>query len=95
MFFGGRTRTMVLACLVGACAPVLALAAAPRYTAQVVNAELVGGLRVEGPDAVLLAWGSDATILRSADGRTWRHADTPGFADLTHLVRGAPVSRQH
>ncbi|HEY6124764.1 MAG TPA: YCF48-related protein [Steroidobacteraceae bacterium] len=54
---------------------------APVYQAQVINAELTGGLLVGGSQ-VLLVWGSDGTILRSEDGARWLHAVTPTSADL-------------
>ena len=49
--------------------------------------ELVGGRRVDtGAAATFLVWGSDATILRSGDGRQWQHAQTPGAADIAQLA---------
>ncbi len=73
-----------------ACTPAFAAPAAIRYKPQVVNADLVGGRWVEtGPSAGFLVWGSDATILRSENGRDWLHADTPGAADLTALAANA------
>lgn len=62
-----------------------AAAAAPSYVAQVINADITGGLAVPGGDAWLL-WGSDATILRSTDGKSWAHADTHGDADLACIA---------
>ena len=64
-----------------------ARAAAPRYEAQVINPDLVGARVVNTNEgSIVLAWGSDATILRSADGATWRHALTSGSADLAQLA---------
>jgi photosystem II stability/assembly factor-like uncharacterized protein len=80
----------MLAVLVLVCAPAFAAAPAIRYKPQVVNADLVGGRLVEiSQSQVFLLWGSDATILRSDDGRSWQHADTPGSADLTQLAANA------
>ena len=78
---------LVSLALIGAPAFAAALAA-PRYDAQVVNPDLVGAREVSvGADArVLLVWGTDATILRSDDGRDWHHAVTPGSADLAQLA---------
>ena len=64
-----------------------ARAAAPRYEAQVINPDLVGASVVNTNEgSIVLAWGSDATILRAADGATWRHALTSGSADLAQLA---------
>jgi len=62
-----------------------AAAAAPTYDAQVINADIGGGLAVPGGNTLLL-WGSDATILRSTDGEHWSHADTRGEADLARIA---------
>ncbi len=50
-----------------------------------INPDLSGGLLL--PDGkTLLLWGSDATILRSEDGTSWSHADTPGEVDLARVA---------
>ncbi|HUQ09316.1 MAG TPA: YCF48-related protein [Steroidobacteraceae bacterium] len=74
-----------LAVLMAASAEVFA--APTRYQPQVINPDLVGARRVEtGATAVFVAWGTDATIFRSEDGREWRHADTSGTADLAQIA---------
>ncbi len=89
--FEWRRTSLVLVWLSLPCAPIFASAPAPpRYDAQVVNPDLVGGLSVETANAtVRLLWGTDATILRSEDGRDWHHASTPGSADLAQLASDA------
>jgi photosystem II stability/assembly factor-like uncharacterized protein len=57
----------------------------PAYQAQVINADLTGGLLISG-SRVLLVWGSDNTILRSDDGTRWTHTVTPGTADLSRVA---------
>jgi photosystem II stability/assembly factor-like uncharacterized protein len=75
-----RLVTLLALCLAPAWLP-----AAPAYDAQVINPDLSGGLLL--PDGkTLLLWGSDATILRSGDGTSWSHADTPGEVDLARVA---------
>lgn len=57
----------------------------PDYHAEVVNPELVDGLIIP-ENGVMLAWGSDGSILRATDPLQWRPALSPSTADL---VRGA------
>jgi photosystem II stability/assembly factor-like uncharacterized protein len=81
----------MLALLALVCAPAQAASPAPApspvYQPQVVNPELVGGRRVDsGGTSTFLVWGSDATILRSMDGRDWQHAQTPGASDLAQMA---------
>ncbi len=64
---------------------------APVYQPQVINPDLNGGLLVNG-SRTLLVWGSDGTILRSADGEHWTHAVTPGPADLARIAANASGS---
>jgi photosystem II stability/assembly factor-like uncharacterized protein len=88
----GRTGTM-LALLVLLGAPEIAAAASPRYQAQVMNPDLTGARELAaGASKVLLAWGTDATVLRSEDGRAWRHSQTAGSADLAQLDGNATGS---
>ena len=75
----------LLAWFLLACVACPAVAATPAYDAQVINADLGGGLAVPGGGTLLL-WGSDATILRSTDGASWSHTDTPGEADLACIA---------
>jgi photosystem II stability/assembly factor-like uncharacterized protein len=87
----------MLAILALACAPAYAASPAitptPAYQPEVVNPELVGGRRIDtGTAATFLVWGSDATILRSADGREWQHAQTPGSSDLAQLAANPQAS---
>jgi hypothetical protein len=73
-----------------ACLAAPVCAAAPGYDPQVINADLVGGLALPGGRTLL--WGSDATILRSEDGASWTHADTPGDADLARIASSGDAS---
>lgn len=66
-------------------APAGAREPAPRYSAQVINPELNGSLALPR-SGTLLVYGSDATILRSADGLRWTHAVTPGTSDLAKIA---------
>jgi photosystem II stability/assembly factor-like uncharacterized protein len=68
-----------------ACLAWRASAAAPAYDAQVINADILGGIVLPGSGGLLL-WGTDATILRSPDGAAWVHADTRGEADLARIA---------
>jgi photosystem II stability/assembly factor-like uncharacterized protein len=91
MISGGRFSAWrcasLPALLVLVCAPAFAATPAIRYKPQVLNADLVGGRLVEtGQSPVFLLWGSDATILRSENGRDWQHADSAGAADLTQVA---------
>src|SRR5688572_11097180 len=83
----GKWRCGTALAMLLLCAPALAAAPAIRYKPQVVNPDLVGGRLVEtGATPVFLVWGSDATVLRSENGRDWQHADSPGAADLTQIA---------
>jgi photosystem II stability/assembly factor-like uncharacterized protein len=67
-------------------APV-ALAEKPsRYAAQVVNPDLTGVVTL--PGGIMLAYGTDSTVLRTRDGLTWEHAETPGHTDLSRIAAG-------
>lgn len=68
-----------------ACLAWPAAAAAPVQDAQVINADITGGLTLPGGGTLLL-WGSDATILRSLDGVSWSPAVTHGDADLARIA---------
>jgi photosystem II stability/assembly factor-like uncharacterized protein len=77
----------MLACVALLLAPPGAGSSEARYQAHVVNPDLVGGkLLATATNPVFLLWGTDATILRSADGANWRTALTPGSADLSQLA---------
>src|SRR5919108_6624368 len=81
-FFGAAAMAAIWVAL-APCA--VAREAAPRYSAQVINPDLNGSLAVPRSNT-LLVHGSDATILRSADGLRWTHALTPGTADLAKIA---------
>src|SRR5690242_19949639 len=76
------------ALVVALAAPALSAAAetprAPAYVPQVINPDLTGGLALPGGAA--LVYGTDATILRTDDGRRWVHALAPGSADLARIA---------
>jgi photosystem II stability/assembly factor-like uncharacterized protein len=73
------------ASLVLACLAWPAAAAAPVEDARLVGTDIRGAVALPGTGTLLL-WGSGATILRSADGVNWSHAETPGDADLARIA---------
>jgi len=62
-----------------------ARAMAPAYSARVINPKLTGGM-YEPTSRTMLIWGTDGTVLRSADATTWTHASTPIAADLEQIA---------
>src|SRR4051812_2181980 len=83
MEFPYRPAWFVLACLAWPAA-----AAGPVDDAALVSADITGGLALPGSGTLLL-WGTDATILRSADGVNWSQVETPGHADLARIATNA------
>jgi photosystem II stability/assembly factor-like uncharacterized protein len=59
----------------------------PDYSATVVNPKFVHGT-FEPRSRTFLVCGTDGTIMRSTNGRTWLHADTPTSNDLARVAAG-------
>lgn len=62
--------------------------APPSYSARVINPKLTGSL-FEPNSRSLLLWGTDGTVMYSADGASFTWANTPTDADLSRIAADA------